>query len=259
MEGKIVFNKRLNSKYYYMKIENREFVKKCKPGQFFMMKTQIFDYIIDPLLRRPFGICDVDDNGFTLLYLIVGKGTNLLTNIKEGSIIKFSEPLGNGFKLVESSKIALIGGGVGIAPLLYLAKELKKKNNSIVLYYGGKSKDDIHLVDEFKKYCDKIEISTEDGSLGKKGRITTLFDKEEIIDKIYCCGPKPMMKATVNFALKNKINIEVSLDEKMACGIGACLGCIVYFKEKDSVVQKRCCVEGPVFDGTKIDWEKLDG
>ncbi|KAA0257436.1 dihydroorotate dehydrogenase electron transfer subunit [Deferribacter autotrophicus] len=259
MEGKVVFNKRLNGKYYYMKVENRDFVRKCKPGQFFMLKTQVYDYVVDPLLRRPFGICDVDEDGFTLLYLLVGKGTSLLANIEEGTLIKFSEPLGNGFKLVADSKVALVGGGVGIAPLLYLAKELKKKNNEITLFYGGKSKDDIHLIDEFKKFCDEIKISTEDGTLGQKGRVTALLDKTASFDKVYCCGPKPMMKATVDFALENEIDIEVSLDEKMACGIGACLGCIIYIKEKNGIVQKRCCVEGPVFDGTKIAWERLNG
>jgi len=254
MKGEIVFNKKLSDKYYYMKIKSPDFVKNAKPGQFFMLKTQSFDYLVDPLLRRPFGICDIDNDCFTLLYILIGKGTYLLSNLHPGTIISFSTPLGNPFTIVKNSKVALIGGGVGIAPLLFLAKTLKSNNNFITLYYGGKTKDDIHLIEEFEKYCDNILISTEDGSIGSKGVITDLI-KNFDYDIVYSCGPKPMMKAVINL-FKNKVSkIEVSLDERMACGLGACLGCIVYLKDGEKIVQKRCCIEGPVFDGYKIVWE----
>lgn len=254
MTGKIVFNKKLSDKYYYMKIESPEFVKNAKPGQFFMLKTQSFDYLVDPLLRRPFGVCNIEDDCFTILYTLVGKGTYLLSNLQASTEISFSNPLGNGFSIVKNKKVALVGGGVGIAPLLYLSKVLKDNNNSITLYYGGKSIGDIHLLEYFENTCDYIKISTEDGSLGEKALITDIITNIDY-DIVYTCGPKPMMKNVVS-VFQNKVeNIEVSLDERMACGLGACLGCIIYVKEGDNIVQKRCCVEGPVFDGNKVVWE----
>jgi dihydroorotate dehydrogenase electron transfer subunit len=240
-----------------MEIECEEFVKSAKVGQFLMLKAQQQDFIVDPLLRRPFGICDIEGNKFKILYTIIGKGTQLITHIKPKTIIDFSEPLGNTFKLVENSKIALVAGGVGIAPLLLLAKELKNKNNNIVLYYGGRTTDDIVLIDELAEIADKLIITTDDGSVGIKGLVTEPFEKNiSDFDIIYACGPKKMLKVVSELSVKNKVKVEVSMDERMACGIGACLGCIIYIKdENNQIVQKRCCVEGPVFDGSKVVWK----
>ncbi|MEF3254700.1 MAG: dihydroorotate dehydrogenase electron transfer subunit, partial [Deferribacterales bacterium] len=151
MEGIVIENRKLNNKYYYMIIKSPEFCKGVKPGQFFMIQPKEFDYIYDPLLRRPFGICDIDEkNGcFSLLYMVVGKGTKLLTTIKEGVKISFSKPVGNSFTLFPNKNIALVGGGIGIAPLYFLCKELKTRNCRITLYFGGQSKEDIVFLDEF--------------------------------------------------------------------------------------------------------------
>lgn len=256
MLGIVVKNECLNKHYYIMEIECEDFVKSAKIGQFFMLKAQQRDFIVDPLLRRPFGICDVQGNKFKMLYTIIGKGTQLLTHIQPKTKIKFSEPLGNTFSIVENSNIALVAGGVGVAPLLWLAKELKDKNNKITLYYGGRTTDDIVIVDELSEVSDKLVITTDDGSIGIKGLVVEPFEKEiENFDMVYACGPNKMLKAVSEICIQNNVKIEVSMDERMACGIGACLGCIIYYKEDDNIVQKRCCVEGPVFDGSKVVWK----
>jgi len=257
MKGKIISNIKLNEKYYLMEIENREFVNSVKPGQFLMVKAQQYDYLYDPLLRRPFGVCDVENGKFKILYILVGKGTNLLSQVKTNTFLEFSEPLGNTFKFDKEKYVCLVGGGVGIAPLLFLARELNNFQIEVDLYYGGKSEDDILLIDEFKKYCKHIDVTTENGKVGKKGVITeVLKENVEKYDKIYACGPKRMLEATSKLAVLAGTPIEVSLDEKMACGMGACLGCIVYLEDSEkNIVQKRCCIEGPVFDGSKIVWE----
>lgn len=257
MKGKVVNNLKLNDKYYLMEIECEEFVKKAKPGHFTMVKAQQYDYLYDPLLRRPFGVCDIERGRFKILYVLIGKGTNLLSQAKSGSQIEFSEPLGNIFKFNNEKNVALVGGGVGIAPLLFLAKYLYNQDISVDLYYGGKTEDDILLIDEFKKYCQHIEVTTENGKVGKKGIVTMPLSLNiKKYDKIYACGPKKMLKATSELSMQYEIPIEVSLDERMACGMGACLGCLIYIKnDSGEIEQKRCCVEGPVFDGSKIVWE----
>lgn len=256
MKGKVVSNTKLNDKYYLMEIECEEFVNKAKPGHFMMVKAQQYDYLYDPLLRRPFGVCDIERGRFKILYILIGKGTNLLSQVKINSTIEFSEPLGNTFKYNGGKKVAMVGGGVGIAPLLFLARYLKNQGAEIDLYYGGKTEDDILMIDEFKKYCSHIIVTTENGKVGQKGIVTEPLQKNILqYDKIYACGPKKMLEATTKIAVENKIPIEVSLDERMACGMGACLGCLIYLKnDSGEIEQKRCCVEGPVFDGSKIVW-----
>ncbi len=259
MKGTILENKKINDTYYYMSIYCPEFVKEAKVGQFLMIKAQQENYISDPLLRRPFGIADIDiDKGiFKILYMIIGKGTKLIANLKENSTIEFSKPLGNGFEITQNKNVAIVAGGVGIAPLLLLTKELYNKNKSIDLFFGGRNSQDIVILEEFKGFTDNNFITTNDGSLGEEALVTEPLERNiNNYDVIYACGPKKMLKATSELAIKNNIEIQVSLDERMACGIGVCLGCIVYIKENGEEVQKRCCVEGPVFDGKLVNWDK---
>jgi dihydroorotate dehydrogenase electron transfer subunit len=260
MKGIVIRNRKLNDKYYYMAINSEEFVRKSFPGQFLMLQPREFDYFYDPLLRRPFGICDTDPikNEFSILYMIVGKGTSLLSTIKEGSTLDFSPPIGNRFTLLSNKKVAIVGGGIGIAPLFFLAKELKRQGCKTTMFFGGQSAEDIVFTDEFNLYTDKLIITTNNGSIGEKGLVTEPFEKDiNNFDFIYTCGPKKMLEAVSKLCIKYNKPVEVSLDERMACGLGACLGCIVYVKEGDNEVQKRCCVEGPIFDGTKIIWESV--
>lgn len=260
MKGIVVENKKLNDAYYLMTINCPDFVDKARVGQFLMIKAQQKSYISDPLLRRPFGICDVDrkDNTFKILYTIIGKGTQLLATIDVNSEVHFSEPLGNVFKLVDGQNVALVAGGVGVAPLLWLSKMLAARNNTVTLYFGGRTEKDIVIVDEFKDSVSQINITTDDGSMGIKGLVTKPYQKEiKNFDKVYACGPRRMLQSVSEMATISNVSIDVSLDERMACGIGACLGCIVNVIEDDGTeVQKRCCVEGPIFNGNSIVWEK---
>lgn len=256
MEGKVIFNKKLNEKYYLMEIESEEFVKDAKPGQFMMVKPQQYDYLFEPLLRRPFGICNIIGSRFQILYVLIGKGTNLLSNIRSDTMIQFSAPLGNFFKIQQEKRVAVAGGGVGIAPMLYWSKILKDKNISVDLFYGGKTKDDILLLDEFEKYCDQIFITTEDGSMGDKGLISDVYIEHVTnYEKAYACGPKKMLEVLTKISVSKNVKIEVSLDERMACGMGVCLGCLIYTKNTNGEIeQKRCCIEGPIFNGAEIVW-----
>jgi len=261
VKGLVVDNRLLNDKYGLMCIESPAFVENAKPGQFLMLKTQLHDYLYDPLLRRPLGICDVNlkRGTFSLLYMIVGKGTKLLSNIGKDTIISFSDPLGTPFDLTMDKKVAVIGGGVGIAPMIFLTKTLYE-NNSVDVFYGGAEEKDILLTHIFERYSSNMKISTNDGSVGKKGFITDLVDNIDSYDKIYACGPKPMLKAAFELVKdRNNVDFEVSLEERMACGVGACLGCIIYINDEKTgqAKQVRCCLEGPVFDGKQIIWDTV--
>lgn len=258
MKGIILKNEKLNGKYRLMEIESAEFVKNSKPGHFVMVKTGLQDYLADPLLRRPFGVVDVRGNTFRLLYMLVGKGTRLMTESLAGSEIEFSPSLGNGFKAVKEKNVALVAGGVGIAPLLWIAKLLKDNGCTVTLFYGGRNQEDIVLVDEFRPHIDKLVITTDDGSVGEKALVTAPLEREiTSFDRVYACGPKRMLQAVSELCVANEIPIDVSLDERMACGMGACLGCIIYVKEGENTVQKRCCIEGPVFDGKAVVWDTV--
>ncbi len=258
MLGKIVRNQKLNDKYYLLEIKCEEFVREAKVGQFIMINTRHHDYTSDPLLRRPLGIADINGDRFTLVYMVVGKGTRLLSEWQTGSDISFSAPLGNSFSLVKGQKTALLAGGIGIAPIYWLAKTLKESGCAVDLYYGGRTVDDVVLIEELKAITDHLIVTTNDGSAGVKGMVTDPFVKNiKSYDTVFACGPKPMLRAVSEIAVEHELPVEVSLDERMACGLGACLGCIIYVKEGDDVVQKRCCVEGPVFDGTKVVWDTV--
>lgn len=258
MEGKIVRNQKINDKYYLLEIKSEEFVREAKVGQFLMINTRHQDYTNDPLLRRPLGVADINGSNFSLIYMIVGKGTRQLSEMRKGEPISFSAPLGSTFSLVENQRTALLAGGIGIAPVYWLAKTLKEQGCVVDLYYGGRTVDDVVMLEELKEITDHLIVTTDDGSAGIKGLVTEPFSENiASYDMVYSCGPKGMLRAVSEISVEADLPVEVSLDERMACGLGACLGCIIYVKEGDEVVQKRCCVEGPVFDGSKVVWETV--
>lgn len=221
---------------------------RIKPGQFVQIKTPSKA----TFLRRPISVCFIDDNN--LLWLLVrstGDGTTAINNTTVGDKLNLILPLGNGFSIdiPESSSPLLIGGGIGVAPLLYLGERLFQKRINVKFLLGARSADDILLLNEFKKYGN-VYISTEDGSLGEKGLITHNSILNEYIDHIFCCGPMPMMKAVAAIARAKNINCEVSLENLMGCGIGACLCCV----EKTIKGNLCVCSEGPVFNINELLW-----
>lgn len=225
----ILENKEISPSIYLMKVKG-EF--DAKPGQFYMIKC----FEDTNLLPRPISICDIEGDTLVLLYAVVGKGTKIMSEKKIGEEIEVLGPLGNGFYTEgkENKKLAIVGGGIGIAPLLYLAKNL---NAEIDLYLGYR--DEVYFVDEFKPYVNNIFITTNTGSVGHEGYVTEIL--EDKYDEIFVCGPEPMMGAIKKLGFKSPI--QLSMESRMACGIGACLACSC----KTSNGMKRMCKEGPVF------------
>ena len=220
------------------------------PGQFVQVRV---DDSPSTYLRRPISIHDVDpkQNEVTLLVQQVGEGTRHLAHAETGDIINMVLPLGNGFTLPErGEKVALVGGGIGIAPLYYFGKVLNEKGISPTLVLGGKSEKDLLRLADYQQLGDTF-VTTEDGSLGEKGFVTmhSLWQQRSF-DKIYVCGPKPMMKAVAKLAAEKGTWCEVSLENLMACGLGACLCCV-----EDTVDGHVCvCKEGPVFNTRRLKW-----
>jgi len=203
-------------------------------------------------LRRPFSIYDTDytTNELSLLIKKVGDGTAALMKLKEGDILNLVYPLGNSFSIPSGEKALLVGGGVGIAPMLLLAKLLKEKGFQPDVLIGGRTANDIVEPEKYQPYGE-VFITTDDGSAGEKGMVTqhSLFSgKIKEYSAIYACGPDPMMKAVARVAASHDIFCEISLENTMACGIGACLCCVVETIDGN----KTTCIEGPVFDTRRL-------
>jgi dihydroorotate dehydrogenase electron transfer subunit len=235
--------------HFLLKIKNDAVPE---PGQFINIRVSTGT---DPLIRRPFSIYDYNDSIMEVVIQKVGKGTELLSTAIPGPM-DIIGPLGHGFTLLENSNVLLIGGGVGNAPLLYLARELKRKNNTVTCIYGARSSSFIYGIERFKEHCDSLITMTDDGSAGKKGLVTEPAKEllqEQKFDMIYTCGPTPMMRAIADIATTTGTPIEVSLENYFGCGMGLCAGCTV-----DTIHgYKRACVDGPVMDGSIIKWESL--
>lgn len=220
------------------------------PGQFAELRIDNTPTVV---LRRPISVhsFDAEKNEIGFLVQVVGDGTRWLASLKAGDKLNTLMPLGNGFTLPEQpgGKYLLVGGGVGSAPLYYLAQELKRKGSDIVLLIGARSEKDLYLRESYEA-LGRVEYTTEDGSLGEKGYVTNHSVLNEKFDGIFTCGPKPMMLAVARYAREKAIACEVSLENKMACGLGACLCCV-----EDTKEGHRCvCTDGPVFSIDELKW-----
>ena len=243
MRLKIVENKKIAKDTFILKVENPALFE-ILPGQFFMIKINEFNY---PLLRRPFSVAGFS-NTIDIIYRIVGEGTAILSKKREGEFLDFLGPLGNGFKINSAKRLILVGGGVGVAPLLYLKDVIENRYKiACEAYFGFNSRDEVFTDDGF--------ISTMDGSLGFKGTAVDMVqDKLDEDSLIFACGPVPMMKKLALLSFEYGCSMQVSLESRMACGIGVCLGCVVETVDGDF---KRVCVEGPVFDFEEIQWQEM--
>jgi dihydroorotate dehydrogenase electron transfer subunit len=245
--------------------------KSAKPGQF--VHIQVSD-TYDPLLRRPLSIAGIDQDReeVTIYYRVAGKGTDLLTRISVNEQVSALGPLGTGFTIPHTGELLLIAGGIGVFPLYSLIQVLSTAKVSVKLLWGGENQEFLESADfNYLKYLGvDYEVSTLDGSLGYQGLVTDLLEKELKTSKTptgkeiksarllraAACGPRGMLKAVTAICLKNDIPVEVSLEERMACGIGACLGCVCTVRGKDgNLKRKRVCKEGPVFDGEEVAWD----
>jgi len=240
----------LNDDTYILELNLPVIPENIQAGNFAEVRI---DKTSDVFLRRPLSIYDFDPELNTISFFIknIGKGTNLLSKLIKGENVNIIYPLGNSFSITINGKALLIGGGSGVAPLLLLAKNLKLSGTEVVFLLGARSSKDIHLVNEFEAFG-KVLVTTEDGSLGEKGMVTqhSIWQSVKNFDKIYTCGPDPMMKAIAKIARSNKIECEASLENMMACGFGACLCCVTETTEGNKCV----CTEGPVFNVNDLKW-----
>ncbi|MBI5207076.1 MAG: dihydroorotate dehydrogenase electron transfer subunit [Candidatus Firestonebacteria bacterium] len=254
---KILHNKKIGTNCYHLKISTPEIALHARPGQFVHIRCKD---TLTPLLRRPMSIFNADKNSIEIIYHLIGHGTDALSKRKPGELLDIIGPLGNGFNFPNSSSILLVGGGIGLVPLFYLAKKLSQKKKRIKIFYGARSKKELFLLKYFRSLDNtQIKISTDDGSIGYKGHITELVETylESISKKtgdlfslqIYSCGPKPMLIAIKQLVNRYKISCEISLEEYMACGVGACLSCVCKVKDNQ---YKRVCQDGPVFNANGV-------
>ncbi len=245
----IVENKPLNNSFFKLILTHSEPLPKMVPGQFVEVKV---DNTPSVYLRRPISINDVDYKANTMSLIIknVGDGTNALSKRSKGEKINILLPLGNGYTLIEKGKALLVGGGVGIAPLLYLGKKLCSNGVDVAFLLGFKVKSDMIDLSDYEA-VGNVFITTEDGSVGVKGFVTNHSCIKEHYDMMYVCGPTPMMKNVAKEAIATGTECEVSLENMMACGLGACLGCVTQTKEGHKCV----CSDGPVFRiGELVNW-----
>lgn len=229
------------------------------PGQFYMLKG---DWGSHPLLPRPISILGECYKKKEIKFLVknLGEGSKKLVNLKKGNFVKGTGPLGNHFpfeQLKKSDKIILIGGGVGVPPLYYLLKFLKEKGIEAIFLEGAKTKGELLLCEEIKKLTDDFLVATEDGTFGEKGLVTKIAEQfKKTADIVFSCGPIGMLKAVSEMFKKEKAECFVSLEERMACGYGVCLGCAVEIKGKEGRSSfQRVCAEGPVFDSKVVIWK----
>jgi len=252
--GRVISNRKVKPGYFLMAVRCPSVAKKAKPGQFLTIRCGNGP---SPLLRRPFGFHRISGSGFEILYEIVGKGTHILSRLKAGDKIDILGPLGNGFAIPKGKKdFILVAGGIGVAPLASLAESLVKiKRSNVYAIIGARSKDTLLCEGHFKNIGVKTIVATDDGSCGKRCFATDALEeflkiKKGFLPTIFACGPEPMLRKVAHLAKKHRVACFTSLEENIACGVGACLGCAV----KTRTGYKLVCKDGPVFDVKEVIW-----
>jgi dihydroorotate dehydrogenase electron transfer subunit len=258
--GKIVSKTQLSPEHFQIGFLCPYVANNIVPGQF--IQVRLSKQLNDPLLCRPFAVYRIDDDIIYILFKVVGKGTRFLSEKAVGDELEITGPLGNGFPLIDDTEtVLLIAGGMGIAALYLLAKKLTHRK--VIAILGACSQDRLLGVDDLLSLGVDVFIATDDGSCGYKGMVSELFvevvSKESLMlssCRIYSCGPIPMLKAVAQIADEYKIPAYVSLEEKMACGIGACMGCACEVISSDGSTQyKMVCSDGPIFNAQEIVWK----
>lgn len=247
---KILENKEIGKGYYLMKVESEKASQYSKAGQFFMLKVKNEIRI----LRRPISLHNTDKELKTLefYYEVKGGGTKDLASLKIGEVLNIQGPLGTGFTTgIENKKCVLVGGGMGNAPMKLLINELKEKNE-VIFIAGGRNKEALNILENLDLNGVKVYITTDDGSLGQKGNVISVLNEvlaeNKDVDMVQTCGPHKMMEAVAEVAIRENVYCEVSLEERMACGVKACVGCSI----KTLAGMKKVCHDGPVFDSKII-------
>lgn len=252
MKSTVIEQKMIADGICSMWLDAKEVAVQAKPGQF----ISVYSNDKSRVLPRPISICEIDREKGTLriVYRVVGKGTEEFSKAEAGDSFEILGPLGNGFPIEEAKgkKVLMIGGGIGVPPMLQTAKEIEGE----AIIVSGYRNQDLFLKEELES-AGTLFIATEDGSVGTKGNVVDAIRENQIeADMMFACGPKPMLRALKNYALEKEIPCWISMEEKMACGVGACLACVCQSKDVDShshVHNKRICKDGPVFLSTEVE------
>jgi dihydroorotate dehydrogenase electron transfer subunit len=258
--AEIAFNDQINENTWLMGLRSSEIVKSAKPGQFVLIRVRSSS---DPLLRRPFSICGVKKDLFLVLYRVVGQGTAIMAQVGEGDELSVLGPLGKGFRLPKKDQEpVLVAGGIGVAPLAFLAQSMKAKAFPFLMGFG--SAGEIIDLENLSGGRVEISIATDDGTAGHGGPVTDLLEtflkskKAKGKNLSLCtCGPKPMLKRIAEMARHHKVLCQFSLEANMACGLGACQGCAIRASSDEKNPYVLVCRDGPVFPVNAIDWEAL--
>jgi dihydroorotate dehydrogenase electron transfer subunit len=250
----VVENKQIINNHYLITLHPLEKIQKPKPGNFFMLSVGSG---LDPLLKRPLSIHRLVNGGFQHLYRLVGKGTDMLSKRRPGDTLEILGPLGNSFPVPKANdKMILVAGGLGIAPVFSIAEKYSKRKP--LLFYGAKTINEVLCINELKSIGIDPVLSSDDGTVGKKGNIVNVLKKYLVKQSssntrcvIYACGPGPMLKSISALSEKHNVSSYIALEQTMACGLGTCLGCVV----STTAGYKRVCREGPVFPAEEIVWD----
>lgn len=244
---RLVSSERLTQTIYDFRLQNRELASITRPGQF----VQVL--VPGKTLRRPISVCDIEDDIIRLVFEVRGEGTEILSHTKTGGNINIIAPLGRGFEIDKSQKTVFIGGGIGVPPMLFSAKCCAE--NATVIN-GFRSSSAMILSEDFEKAGCRLIVTTDDGSFGIHGFVTQpLAEIIDDTDMICACGPMPMLRNIAKMAKEHGVPCQVSLEQRMACGIGACLGCAVAVKDENGrETYRHVCKDGPVFNSEEVVW-----
>lgn len=257
----IICNRRINPHTFLMGFRSPEMVAAASPGQFVMVRVGSG---MEPLLRRPFSICGIQgDDLLLILYRVVGKGTAVMAEKNKGETLSVLGPLGQGFPPPGPEKIpVLVGGGIGVAPLFFLAQAIGSRDT--LLMTGFSSSSEVITAGQIGDLVAKVSIATDDGTEGYAGLVTDLLEeyiKRDVSEKdsisLFTCGPVPMLKKVVEMALDYQVSCYSSLEAAMACGLGACQGCAVKASSRETREYFHVCKDGPIFPVQAIDWKSV--
>ncbi|MDP4120219.1 MAG: dihydroorotate dehydrogenase electron transfer subunit [Bacillota bacterium] len=240
---RLVEKKEIAKGFFDFRVQNTDLMNNALPGQF------VHILVPGKTLRRPISICDVENGCMRLVFEIRGEGTDILSQMKVGDDLDILGPLGTGFKIEKGKKYAFVGGGIGTPPLLYAAKQA----DTAIAVLGFRSSDAIILKEDFEKACSKVYLTTDDGSAGHHGFVTDpLSEIIGEVDEVCACGPTPMLKAIALIAQKNAKPCQISMEERMGCGVGACLVCACKTKINNVEGYSHVCKAGPVFRAEEV-------
>lgn len=250
-EVKLIRKTQLAENEWRFDFEAPALCAEAEPGQFVMVEAS---KNATPFLRRAISINQCKDGVLSLMFAVVGEGTAALAAVDEGDTVSLLGPLGRGFDLeIEDKDVVMIGGGIGKAPFEFLADALLARNNRLTFIVGGRSAAQLAGLDAYKEKNVRLLYATEDGSLGEKGFVSVYFDAIKDCDRILACGPTPMLASVKRFADAAGIPCQLSLEGKMACGVGVCLGCTCQSGNPDAAVYPKVCQDGPVFWSEEVE------